>query len=80
MRGRDRQTGKLFSYVGPEALVPPDHPLRAIKRLADAARDRLPSDFAALYAPSGRPSIPPETLLRALLRAKPSSLCGQSVN
>jgi hypothetical protein len=37
MRGRDRWTGKLFSYISPEALVPPEHPLRAIKRLADAA-------------------------------------------
>jgi transposase len=67
MRGRDRQTGKLFGYVSPEALVPQDHPLRAIKCLADAALDRLSADFAALYAPTGRPSIAPEKLLRALL-------------
>jgi transposase len=67
MRGQDRQTGKLFSYVSPETLVPRDHPLRAIKRLADAALDRLSADFAALYAANGRPSIAPEKLLRALL-------------
>jgi len=67
MRGRDRQTGKLFSYVSPEGLVAPDHPLRAIKRLTDAALDRLSVDFAALYATTGRPSIPPEKLLRGLL-------------
>lgn len=67
MRGRDRQTGKLFSYVSPEALVPPEHPLRAIKCLADAVLDRLSGDFAALYSATGRPSIPPEKLLRALL-------------
>ena len=67
MRGRDRQAGKLFSYVNPEALVPADHPLRTIKHLADAALDRLSSDFTALYATTGRPSIPPEKLLRALL-------------
>src|SRR5437868_2754216 len=67
MRGRDRQSGKLFSYVSPEALVPPDHPLRAIKRLVDAALDRLSADFAMMYAATGRPSIPPEKLLRALL-------------
>jgi transposase len=67
MRGRDRQAGKLFSYVSPEALVPADHPLRTIKHLADAALDRLSSDFTALYATTGRPSIPPEKLLRALL-------------
>src|SRR6201993_223401 len=67
MRGRDRQTGKLFSYVSPEALVPADHPLRVIKRLTDAALDRLSTGFAAMYATSGRPSIPPEKLMRALL-------------
>lgn len=67
MRGRDRQTAKLFSYVSPEGLVPRDHPLRAIKRLTDAALDRLTLDFAALYSSTGRPSIPPEMLLRALL-------------
>jgi len=48
MRGRDRQAGKLFSYVKPEALVPADPQLRTIKRLADAALDRLSSDFTAM--------------------------------
>ena len=67
MRGRDRRTGGLFNYISLEALVPADHPLRAIKRLADAALDRLSGDFAALYASTGRPSVPPEKLLRALL-------------
>jgi transposase len=67
MRGRDRQTAKLFSYVSPEALVPEDHPLRSIKLLVDAALDRLSVDFAAIYASTGRPSIAPEKLLRALL-------------
>jgi transposase len=67
MRGRDRQGSKLFSYVSPEALVPQDHPLRRIKRLADSALDRLSADFAALHASTGRPSIPPEQLMRALL-------------
>src|SRR5438045_9788109 len=67
MRGRDRQSGKLFSDVSQEALVPPDYPLRAIKRLVDAALDRLSADFAMMYAATGRPSIPPEKLLRALL-------------
>jgi transposase len=67
MRGRDRQGSKLFSYVSPEALVPQDHPLRRIKRLVDSALDRLSADFAALYASTGRPSIPPEQLMRALL-------------
>jgi transposase len=67
MRGQDRQTGQLFSYVSPESLVPVDHPLRAIRMLVDAALDRLSEDFARLYAANGRPSIPPERLLRALL-------------
>jgi transposase len=67
MRGRDHQSSRLFSYVSPEALVPSDHPLRAIKALADAVLTRLGRDFAALYASTGRPSIPPEQLLRALL-------------
>jgi len=67
MRGRDRQTGKLFSYVSPEGLVPPDHPLRAIRLLVNAALERLSGDFGAMYSSIGRPSIVPEKLLRALL-------------
>jgi transposase len=67
MRGADRQTGKLFSYASPESLVPQDHPLRAIRLLVNAALDRLSSAFVAIYADTGRPSIPPEKLLRALL-------------
>jgi transposase len=67
MRGRDRQSGQLFSYVSPETLVPQDHPLRAIKRLLDRALEQLSPEFAAIYSAAGRPSIPPERLLRALL-------------
>jgi transposase len=67
MRGWDRQTGKLFSYLSPESLVPADHPLRAMRVLVNAALDRLSPDFAAIYASTGRPSIAPEKLLRALL-------------
>ena len=67
MRGSDRQTGKLFSYASPETLVPQDHPLRAIRLLVNSALDRLSPAFAAIYADTGRPSIPPEKLLRALL-------------
>ena len=67
MRGADEQTGALFSYLSPEALVPLDHPLRAIRPLLNAALDRLSPEFAKLHAPSGRTSIPPEKLLRALL-------------
>lgn len=67
MRGTDRQTAKLVSYLSPEALVPPDHPLRQIRRLANATLDRLSPEFDAICAQAGRPSIPPESLLRALL-------------
>jgi len=67
MRGADRQTAQLFSYISPEALVPKDHPLRLIRELANAALERLSPAFQKLYAAVGRPSIPPEHLLRALL-------------
>lgn len=67
MRGTDHQTSQLFSYVSPEARVPPTHPLRAIRRLVDAAFATLSPQFEALYARVGRPSVPPEQLLRALL-------------
>ena len=67
MRGTDRQTAQLFNYISPEALVPKDHPLRLIRTLANAALERLSPTFETLYAVVGRPSIPPENLLRALL-------------
>jgi transposase len=67
MRGADRQTGKLFCYASPESLVPQDHPLRAIRLLANVALDRLSGDFDAIYSDIGRTSIAPEKLLRALL-------------
>ena len=67
MRGADRQTAELFSYLSPEALVPPGHPLRRIRPLVNAALERLSAEFDAIYADAGRPSIPPERLLRALL-------------
>jgi transposase len=57
----------MFSYLSPETMVPRDHPLRVIRRLADAALDRLSPAFNKLYSVVGRPSIPPEQLLRALL-------------
>lgn len=67
MRGRDEQTGALFSYLSPEALVPGDHPLRAVRPLVNAALERLSAQFSGLYAAGGRASIAPEKLLRALL-------------
>ena len=67
MRGTDGRSGELFSYVDLEAGVPADHPLRAIREMVNAALAALSADFARLYARSGRPSIPPEMLLRAML-------------
>jgi len=67
MRGSDERSGSLFSYVDLETRVPKHHPLRPIREIANDALSALEADFAALYAPLGRPSIPPEKLLRALL-------------
>lgn len=67
MRGEDSQIGSLFSYVSCEARVPADHPLRVIRAIVDEALEVLSSEFEALYSSVGRPSIPPEKLLRALL-------------
>ena len=67
MRGADEQPGSMFSYVSLEDRVPPDHPLRAIRRITDRALERLSPQFGSLYVKFGRPSIPPEKLLRALL-------------
>ncbi|HEV7417732.1 MAG TPA: IS5 family transposase [Tianweitania sediminis] len=67
MRGDDNRTGQLFSYVDLEARVRRDHPLRAIRTIGNEALGALERDFAALYSTIGRPSIPPEKLLRAML-------------
>jgi transposase len=67
MRGGDERTGELFSYVDLEKRVRSDHPLRAIRAIVNEALSALGRDFATLYAPIGRPSIPPEKLLRAML-------------
>src|SRR5438105_7927767 len=67
MRGGDARTEALFSYVSCERRVPMDHPLRAIRKIVNEALTALSPQFEKLYAQSGRPSIPPEKLLRALL-------------
>src|SRR3978361_1872821 len=67
MRGRDHQRGHRSGYVNPEAMGPPDHPLRQIRPLVNAALERLSPEFDQIYSLTGRPSIPPEQLLRALL-------------
>lgn len=65
MRGDDVQQGGMFSYVSLESRVPPDHPLRGIKVLLDEALSGMSRDFERVYASEGRPSIPPERLVRA---------------
>lgn len=67
MRGSDQNSGSLFSYIDLEARVRGDHPLRPIREIVNAALERLSGEFDALDACGGRPSIPPERLLRALL-------------
>jgi len=67
MRGRSGSGDELFSFVCPEERVPADHPLRVIRGLADEVLGGLSGGFSALYASTGRPSIPPEMLLRATL-------------
>ena len=67
MRGGDERSGELFSYVDLEKRVRSDHPLRAIRTIANEALTALGREFAALYTPIGRPSIAPEKLLRAML-------------
>lgn len=67
MRGDDRQQFSVFSYVVPEDRVPRDHPLRAIRKSVDEVLRAMSREFDKLYAETGRASIPPERLLRALL-------------
>ena len=67
MRGQDHQQSNMFSYLSPEHRVRKDHPLRAIRAMADRALANLSERFDAMYATTGRPSIPPEKLLRAQL-------------
>lgn len=67
MRGQQELTGPLFSYISTEDRIPASHPLRQVRRLAYQALDRLNPTFCRLYPEGGRPSIPPEQLLLALL-------------
>ncbi len=67
MRGHDEQAAHLFSYVSPEQRVPASHPLRAIREMTDRVLATLSRKFTRMYSDIGRPSIPPEKLLRALL-------------
>ena len=67
MRGPDEQTSHMFSYVVPDRRVRQDHPLRPIRLMTDAVLRELSPRFDRMYSDMGRPSIPPEQLLRALL-------------
>src|ERR1017187_87097 len=67
MRGEDKKQSSMLVLMSPESRVPQTHPLRAIKRLADAALVKLSPVFDAMYAEGGRPSIPPERLLKSML-------------
>ena len=67
MRGEDQQQNHIFSYLSPEMRVRKDHPLRAIRAMVDEVLTQLSRRFDTMYASVGRPSIPPEKLLRAQL-------------
>src|SRR5260370_19291810 len=67
MRGTDQQQGYVFSYISPEQRVRKDHPLRPIRTMVDKVLKQLSPEFDKMYSKVGRPSIPPEQLLRALL-------------
>ena len=67
MRGEDVQQHAMYSYLSPEERVPANHPLRAIRQISDRILKQMSRVFARMYARLGRPSIPPEKLLRALL-------------
>ncbi len=67
MRGADQKQDWMFSYISAEKRVPQDHPLRAIRTMVDVVLKDLSPLFEGLYAKTGRPSIAPEKLLRALL-------------
>ncbi len=67
MRGQDDSSGTLFSYIDLEDRVPATHPLRLIRGIVNDVLSSLSGEFEAMYSSTGRPSIPPEKLLRALL-------------
>jgi len=67
MRGTDQPQGHVFSYISPEQRVRKDHPLRPIRTMVDKVLKELSPEFNKMYSKVGRPSIPPEQLLRTLL-------------
>src|SRR5262245_55081072 len=67
MRGNEQSQEEIFSYITPAQRIPQTHPLRPIRQMVDAALKELSPEFEAMYSGTGRPSVPPEQLLRALL-------------
>jgi transposase len=74
MRGENEEQDRMFSYRSPADRVPRDHPLRAVKDMANRALKELSAELGTMYAPGGRHSIPPEKLIRALLLQVLSSI------
>jgi transposase len=67
MRGREKKQATMFSTISPEQRVPQDHPLRAVRGIADEALKTLSPTFRQMYSKTGRPSVPPERLLKSLV-------------
>ena len=67
MRGHDHKQEPMYSYISMEERVPDEHPLRGIRGIAEVVMKELSPRFARMYSDVGRPSIPPEQLLRALM-------------
>ena len=67
MRGEQKKQSSMLVLMSPESVVPKDHPARRIKKFADQALGELSPTFDAMYAAGGRPSIPPERLLKSML-------------
>jgi transposase len=78
MRGENQEQDWVFSYTSADERVPDDHPLRTIKKMVSQALDQMSDAFRGMYSSVGRPSIPPEKLLRALLLqlSTPSEVSG----
>ena len=71
MRGIEDNQESMFSYVSTEARIPNDHPLRAVRKMADQVLREMNETFERQYSQMGRPSIPPEYLIRATLLLYP---------
>lgn len=67
MRGDDTKTEAMFYYLSPESMIPQEHPIRSIRKMVDQALAELSPEFDKMYSRIGRPSIPPEKLLKGLL-------------